>query len=201
MRLGILGGTFDPVHVGHLALAEAARTAFGLDRVLFIPAAVPPHKPGGAVAAAEERLAMVRRAVDAAPYFAVSEVELERQGPSYTVDTLADLQQRHPGAELYFITGADEVLALDTWHDPQRLLQLARFIAATRPGFDLSRLAQMESRLGPVARGRLLPLEWLELGLSSTDLRRLLSEGRSVRYLVPERVVEYIEERRLYRRD
>jgi len=201
VRLGILGGTFDPVHVGHLALAEAARTAFGLDRVLFIPAAVPPHKPGGAVAAAEERLAMVRRAVDAAPYFAVSEVELERQGPSYTVDTLADLQQRHPGAELYFITGADEVLALDTWHDPQRLLQLARFIAATRPGFDLSRLAQMESRLGPVARGRLLPLEWLELGLSSTDLRRLLSEGRSVRYLVPERVVEYIEERRLYRRD
>lgn len=201
MRLGILGGTFDPVHVGHLALAEAARTAFGLARVLFIPAAVPPHKPGGAVAAAEDRLAMVRRAVDAAPYFAVSEVELERQGPSYTVDTLANLQQRHPGAELYFITGADEVLALDTWHDPQRLLQLARFIAATRPGFDLSRLAQMESRLGPVARGRLLPLEWLELGLSSTDLRRLLSEGRSVRYLVPERVAEYIEERRLYRRD
>jgi len=201
VRLGILGGTFDPVHVGHLALAEAARTAFGLARVLFIPAAVPPHKPGGAVAAAEDRLAMVRRAVDAAPYFAVSEVELERQGPSYTVDTLANLQQRHPGAELYFITGADEVLALDTWHDPQRLLQLARFIAATRPGFDLSRLAQLESRLGPVARGRLLPLEWLELGLSSTDLRRLLSEGRSVRYLVPERVAEYIEERRLYRRD
>lgn len=201
MRLGILGGTFDPVHVGHLALAEAARTAFDLDRVLFIPAAVPPHKPGGAVAAAEDRLAMVRRAVDAAPYFAVSEVELERQGPSYTVDTLADLQQRHPDAELYFITGADEVLALDTWHEPQRLLQLARFIAATRPGFDLSRLAQMESRLGPVARGRLLPLEWLELGLSSTDLRRLLSEGRSVRYLVPELVVEYIEERRLYRPD
>lgn len=199
MRLGILGGTFDPVHVGHLGLAEAARTAFDLDRVLFVPAAVPPHKPEGAVASADDRLAMVRRAVEAAPHFAVSEVELERQGPSYTVDTLAELQQRHPGADVYFIAGADEVLALHTWRDPQRLVQMARFIAATRPGFDLSRLAELELRLGPAARGRFLPLNWVELGLSSTDLRRLLAEGRSVRYLVPDRALDYIEERRLYR--
>ncbi|MGE5589713.1 MAG: nicotinate-nucleotide adenylyltransferase [Bacillota bacterium] len=199
MRLGILGGTFDPVHVGHLALAEASRTAFDLDRVLFVPTFMPPHKPEGAVASADDRLAMVRRAVEAAPHFAVSEVELERQGPSYTVDTLAELQRRHPGAELYFVAGADQVMALHTWRDPQRLVQLARVIAVTRPGYDLTRLEEQERRLGPAAQGRFLPLAWLELGLSSTDLRRLLAEGRSVRYLVPDRVLEYIEERRLYR--
>lgn len=199
VRLGILGGTFDPIHIGHLALAEAARSAFDLERVLFVPAAVPPHKPVEPVAAPEHRLAMVRLAVEGNPFFAVSAMELERGGPSYTVDTLAELRRLDPEPELYFVTGADEVVTLDTWREPARLLELAHFVAATRPGFSPRQLEEAERRLGPAARGRLHALPWLEIGLSSTDLRGLLQAGRPVRYLVPDKVAAYIEQHRLYR--
>ncbi|MHB9144108.1 MAG: nicotinate-nucleotide adenylyltransferase [Symbiobacteriia bacterium] len=198
-RLGILGGTFDPVHIGHLALAEAARAAFALDQVVFIPVAAPPHKGAAPAAAAEHRLAMVQLAVGGNPGFAVSSMELERPGPSYTVDTLVELRRRHPGASLFFIVGADEILDLSvTWREPRRVLELAEFIAATRPGFDLERLHEALAPLGEGAEARIHPLPWLHLGVSASALRERLAAGKTVRYLVPDPVLAYMQRHHLY---
>lgn len=196
-RLGILGGSFDPIHIGHLALAESARAAFNLEQVFFVPTAVPSHK-GPPVAAAEHRLAMVRLAIMGNPAFCVEPLELERPGPSYTVDTLVELGRRYPDRDLRFIVGADEILDLADWHEPARILQLTRFIAATRPGFDLARLDQALGRLGPAARERVDILPWLALGVSSRQLREMMEVGQPVRYLVPDKVLSYIREHRLY---
>lgn len=198
-RLGILGGTFDPIHIGHLALAEAAWQAFQLDQVLFIPAAAPPHKRVAPAAAAEHRLAMVQLAIAGNAHFAVSSLELERSGPSYTLDTLLQLQRRQPDAELFFIVGADEILDLNvTWREPGRVLELAEFIAAARPGFDLGRLDEALRPLGEQARPRVHPLPWLHLGISASSLREMLAAGRPVRYLVPDPVLDYIRQHHLY---
>lgn len=196
-RLGILGGSFDPIHIGHLALAESARTAFALERVFFVPTAVPPHK-GPPVVAAEHRLAMVRLAIMGNSAFRALPLELERPGPSYTVDTLMELGRRYPDRELRFIVGADEMLDLADWHEPTRILELTRFIAATRPGFDLGRLDEALGRLGPAARQRVDLLPWLALGVSSSLLREMMAAGQPVRYLVPDTVLAYIGKHGLY---
>ena len=196
-RLGIMGGTFDPIHYGHLLMAEEARTAFALDQVMFVPNGRPAHKKVYAVSSPEDRSAMTLLATASNPDFSCSRLELDRPGPSYTIDTLRAVRQMYPDLEaLYFITGADAVLEILTWHEYDKLAQECRFIAVTRPGFVLERLAETVGQefLDCVS---FLPIPGLEI--SSTDLRRRVREGQSVKYLTPEPVEAYIRQQGLYR--
>lgn len=199
-RIGVMGGTFDPIHYGHLVTAEGARTEFGLDEVWFVPAGQPPHKDPSTVTAAEHRYMMTVLATLSNRYFHVSRVDIDREGPSYAIDTLRALKaQCGPGCELYFITGADAILEILTWKDAALLLQEWRFIAATRPGFQLERL---QSRLGDwweQCADRITFLQVPALAISSTDIRRRVSENRSIRYLLPDVVAHYIHKNGLYR--
>ena len=197
-RLGILGGTFDPIHMGHLITAEIVRVSAALDEIIFIPAARPPHKENKGEAPAEDRLLMVQCAVEGNPAFSVSDIELRREGPSYTVDTIAALSEQLGDAELFFITGADAMNDLYRWHDPVRLLHSCTFIVAARQGVELdeSRLAEQFS---PEQRSRIRIVPTPHLEISSTVIRARVRAGRSIRYLVPRAVELYIEERGLYR--
>jgi nicotinate-nucleotide adenylyltransferase len=192
-----MGGTFDPIHYGHLLAAEQARERFRLNRVVFTPCGRPPHKEPHEVTAAEHRYVMAALAIASNPDFTVSRVELDRSGPSYAIDTIRHFRRTEgPGAEVFFITGADAILEIDTWHEDGALLGECRFIAVTRPGYDL---APLERALG-AERARMveiLPVPGVLI--SSTDIRARLAEGRSIRYLTPEAVVGYIEQHGLYR--
>lgn len=196
MRLGILGGTFDPIHFAHLFVAEDACAAFRLDRVLFVPNRRPPHKLGAALAPAEERLAMVRLAVGGNPRFECCDVEMRREGPSYTVETLAQLQREYPGAELHFLIGLDAVLELASWRQPDEVLRLARLIAVARPGYSA---ADLERRLPKTFLDRIAVLPTLGLDISSTTIRERVQRGLPIRYLTPDPVVAHIEASGLYR--
>jgi nicotinate-nucleotide adenylyltransferase len=194
--VGIMGGTFDPIHYGHLVAAEEARLQLELARVIFVPNGHPPHKKDYDVTAAERRHEMVFLATAGNPGFETSRVELDREGPSYSVDTLAEFRRRF-GADtrLYFITGADAVLELLTWHEPHRLVEMCEIIAVIRPGYDLRRL---EGALGAdlMARCRVLAIPGVDI--SSTGLRRRAAGGESLRYFTPPAVEQYIEAHRLY---
>jgi nicotinate-nucleotide adenylyltransferase len=194
-RIGVMGGTFNPIHTGHLVTAEEARHAFSLDEVVFVPAGRPWQKEASEVAAAEDRYLMTVIATASHPAFSVSRVEIDREGPTYTVDTLRALGAERPGSELFFITGADAILQILTWRDPAAVLREARFIAATRPGYDLDRL---EKELPEGLEDRVRVMEIPALAISSTDVRRRAREGRPIRYLVPDGVAAYIEKTRLY---
>jgi len=194
--LGMMGGTFDPIHCGHLAAAEEARARFHLDRVVFVPSGQPPHKKEYPVTAAESRYDMVRLAIGSHPNFEVSRLELDRPGPSYAVDTVRTLRaQLDPETRLYFITGADAILEMLTWRSPEELAKSCDFIAVTRPGYDLGRLEQALGSL-PGARVHLLNAPGVDI--SSTDIRRRVVRGDSLRYLVPTPVVRYIAAHGLY---
>lgn len=195
-RLGILGGTFDPIHYAHLFIAEEARARFGLDRVLFVPNGIPAHKKPYAVSPAEDRAAMVALAIRGNAAFECSRVELDRAGPSYAVDTLTDIQAAHPNAEVFFITGIDAVAEVLTWKRHEEVLRLATFIAAERPGYHMQMLRE---RLSEPQLARVLPMPTLPLDISSTDIRQRVREGLPIRYLTPDPVVEYIAEHELYR--
>jgi len=196
--VGIMGGTFDPIHFGHLVAAEEARTRFSLTRVVFVPSGVPPHKKAYDVTCAEHRYNMVVLATASNRWFETSRVELDRPGPSYTADTVEQFRSRlGADARLYFITGADAILELPTWHDPQRILEACDLIAVTRPGYDLGR---MERALGAKTVGRVHPLHAPGLDISSTELRRRATLGESLRYLTPRPVERYIEAHQLYRK-
>lgn len=203
LRLGIMGGAFDPIHLAHLITAEEALAQFTLDQVLFMPAGDPPHK-ARELAPAEFRYMLVSVATAANPRFSVSRIEIERGKVSYTVDTLEYLAGLlPPGGELFFITGADAVLDILTWKDPARVLQLATFIAATRPGYDLSKLSELLGRLrtrtsGLVPEARVKTLELPALAISSSMIRERLAAGKGVRYLVPEAVAGLIEKSGFY---
>jgi len=194
-RIGVFGGTFDPPHLGHLLLAEAARDRLALDRVLFVPASVPPHKRARAVTPAATRLVLLRAAL-AGTGFSISTLELHRPGPSYTVDTLERLGRRHPRARLWLLVGADSLKDLPTWRDPERILALATLAVAARPETSdepppsLARFARKFVHLGnpPVA-------------IASTDLRRRVARGQSIRFLVPAAVERRVRALGLYRRD
>lgn len=199
-RLGIMGGTFDPIHIGHLACAEQAREAFGLDAVVFIPAGNPVFKRDRAVTPAADRLEMCRLATRSNPAFDVSAIEIERGGDTYTVDTLRQLRAHYPdNVELRFITGADAVASIVAWRESAAIADLARLIAVTRPGYALSdeRRALIEGR-GNFAVDY---LEVTSLAVSSSDLRRRVAAGASIRYLTMQRVFDYIREKRLYQDD
>jgi nicotinate-nucleotide adenylyltransferase len=192
LRLGVFGGTFDPVHLGHLAGAEQARDHLRLDRVLFIPARVPPHK-AAAVANADHRFRMTSLAVLDNPGFEVSDVELRREGPSYTVDTLRALKAEAPeDARHYLLIGADSARDLVQWKEHETLLEDSTVVVLGRPGVGAEDLPP------PVGR-RATFLSTPLLGISSTEIRRLVREGKSVRYLVPDGVESYIRSEGLYR--
>jgi nicotinate-nucleotide adenylyltransferase len=189
---GVFGGTFDPIHIGHLAVAEAARDVFGLRRVLFIPAAQPPHKPGGPIAAIEHRLVMVEAAVAGNPAFEVSRIEIERDGPSYTVDTLDALRGAAPDDPLAMILSAESFAELSTWHEPERILELADLIVAPRDGYAAA------DGDGPLAGARVAFLDGPRIRLSASEIRERAAAGRSIRYLVPDAVAAYIGDHSLY---
>jgi nicotinate-nucleotide adenylyltransferase len=202
VQVGILGGSFDPVHLGHLVVGETARDQLALDRVLFIPAASPPHKLGRVLASARDRLAMLRLAIRDNPGLDWSDLEIRRGGTSYTLDTLLELRRKlGPAAGLHFLIGADSALELHTWHRARELLDLARFVIIPRPGFDTEELDRLRGALGAgrVARLKRSLLRSPHLAISSTDLRERVASGRSIRYLVPEPVRRYIERHALYR--
>ncbi len=192
-RIGLMGGTFDPIHHGHLVAAEEARVALSLERVLFVPAGQPWQKERRDVTPARHRFAMTQLATDTNDQFEVSGIEMDREGPTYTIDTLHAIGEFYAGADLFFITGADATLEILTWKDPEEALDLATFVAVTRPGHDLGRLASLGYR------DRIVVLEIPALAISSTDIRRRVGEGRPIRYLVPDSVRTYIDEQQLYR--
>lgn len=192
-KIGLMGGTFDPIHHGHLLAAEEVRHALGLDKVLFVPAGNPWQKDGTAVTPGEQRLEMTKLATDDNPSFDVSRVELDREGPTYTIDTLRAVREQQPDDELFFITGADAISQILTWKDPSEVLDLATFVAVTRPGHRLDDQRWMG------ADDRVVVLEIPALAISSTDVRRRVAEGRPIRYLVPDVVAGYIEDHGLYR--
>jgi len=194
---GIFGGTFDPIHIAHLAVAEAARDTFGLRRVLFIPAAQPPHKPGRVITAVAHRLAMVEAAVAGNPAFDVSRIEVDRAGPSYTVDTLAALCEADPGDRLALILSAESFAEFATWRDPRRILDLADLIVAPRVGYadaDTELIAREFPDAAPVAAF----MDGPRIRLSASEIRDRAAQGRSVRYLVPDAVAAYIGDHGLY---
>ncbi|NPV60344.1 MAG: nicotinate-nucleotide adenylyltransferase [Actinobacteria bacterium] len=202
-RVGVMGGTFDPIHTGHLVTAEEALHQFGLDEVLFVPSAHPPHKEDRESLDPESRYIMAVIATATNPCFRVSRLELERPGPSYTIDTVRELRRLYgPNTEIYFITGADAILEILTWKEPEKLLREALFIAATRPGYDLKRLEESlpeEEKARHAESPRVLVMEIPALAISSTDIRRRVREGRPITYLVPQGVKEFIEKNGFYR--
>ncbi len=200
-RIGILGGTFDPVHYAHLAIAEEVYCALRLTRMLFVPAGQPPHKPERRITPARHRLAMLERAISANPHFSLSLVDMQRAGPSYTVETVRLLRDEWgPGAELFFVIGGDSLKDLPTWREPAGILEQATLVALMRPGYsDVSaERAQLVARL-PGLEQRLITLEGPRMDISSTDLRQRVAEGRPIRYQTPDAVEEYIRQHDLYR--
>ena len=199
MRVGVLGGTFDPIHIAHLILAEEARLCLDLEEVVFVVAGSPWMKANDAISSAGLRLQMVRLAVASNPFFRVSEVEVDRPGPSYTVDTLEALHQEWgQEAEVFFLLGVDALVDLPRWKEPARVLELCRPVVFARPGRDLSALDDVEAQV-PGLKNRVRILDGLILDISSTGIRRRVAQGKSIRYLVPAQVERFIAERGLYR--
>lgn len=188
-RIGIMGGTFDPIHHGHLVAASEAQTSFGLDEVVFVPTGQPEDKPD--VTPSEHRYLMTVIATASNPRFSVSRVDIDRPGPTYTIDTLTDMHQVYPDADLFFITGADAVAQLVKWKNSEALWGLAHFVAVTRPGHDLS--------VSGIPDDAVSVLEIPALAISSTDCRARAQANRPVWYLVPDGVVQYIAKHDLYR--
>ena len=201
MNIGVLGGTFDPVHAGHLSIAEAARDQLGLSQVLFVPAGVPWLKWNRDISPAGQRVEMLELAIAPYPSFRVSRVELERPGHSYTADTLEQLKRDIAGdAELYFILGEDALSEMPLWHQPQRIIELCRLVAARRPGSRTPDLESLEGSLPGISE-RVIILDNQPVDASSSDIRERVAQHRSIKGLVPDEVARYIEERGLYRKE
>jgi nicotinate-nucleotide adenylyltransferase len=224
-RIGVMGGTFDPIHLGHLRAAEEIYRAFGLDRIIFVPAARPPHKAGGGTASALHRYEMVSLATVFTPYFTVSPIELQRPGKSYTVDTLRAFRRIYgPASTFYFILGVDAFLEMATWKEVRELLGMVQLIVTARPGWRLDEVersltpAQLQKLGAPkftylkiaeinhdVARrptppGLIALVEVVSLDISSSEIRELVQAGRSIRFLVTDTVAAYMAKNRLYQR-
>jgi len=188
VRLGVFGGTFDPPHIGHLIVAQDAWSALGLDQVLFIPAAEPPHKLDRTITPAPLRLAMLRAAIGTDERFAISDLELRRGGPSYTVDTLRELGSLHRDAELFLLIGADQLREFESWREPEEIRKLATVVGFARGGDDLD------------AGGAARSIQVTRVDVSATEIRRRVADGEPIRYLVPSGVEEIIRREQLYRR-
>jgi len=201
-RIGLFGGTFDPIHYGHLVVAEEVRAALDLAEMVFVPAGQPPHKQEEIITEAHHRLAMLELAITTNPHFSLSRVDLERPGPSYTVDTLRLLHQRWGSqTAFYFVIGWDSLEELSSWHEPEGILeQVTHLVAIHRPGYEEvpGKRTRLEERL-PALKQRLLTMPAPQLDISATDLRQRVAEGRPIKYQIPEAVEEYIAQHGLYR--
>jgi len=198
MRLGVFGGTFDPVHIGHLILAEQCREQAALDRVLFMPAARPPHKIGATITSFDQRAEMLALAIAGHPAFRVDDLEKGRAGPSFTVDTLEELLRRQTDAQLFLMVGSDTLNDLATWRQPERILELAKLLVMTRPTWPI----QPTDQIGQALRlPRPVDVQIIEaplIDIASRDIRRRVAEGRTIRYMVPRAVEAYIADKKLY---
>ncbi|MCX7385897.1 MAG: nicotinate-nucleotide adenylyltransferase [Planctomycetales bacterium] len=199
MRLGILGGTFDPVHYGHLLLAEVCRTQLKLDEVRFVPAATPPHKLHHQISAGHLRADMLSLAVSGYPEFVVDRRELKRQGSSYTVDTLTEFSADFPGAELYFLVGADSLRDFLSWREPERITRLATLVACNRPGLPELKAEQVMEWVGAEMTERILTLHMPGTDISGSEMRDHVRAGGSLRFRTPRAVEAFIIEHGLYR--
>jgi len=197
-RIGILGGTFNPIHLGHLLIAQDATEQMALDCVKLIPSATPPHKTPDALAGARDRIQMIRLAIRGNRRFEVDDMEVRRGGTSYSVDTLTELRRRHPTAEFYFIIGADSLRELHLWREVGRLVRLCTFVTVPRPGFEARPI--VDRRLDAASRKRLRQyvLRGHCCDIASREIRARVASGRSIRYLVPDAVTEYIRRHGLY---
>ena len=199
-KIGIMGGTFNPIHIGHLVIAEEVRFRFKLDKIIFIPAGNPPHKDYNNITAGKHRYQMTLLATMDNPYFDVSSIEIEREGITYTIDTITALREKcDKDVELYFITGADSIIELSTWKEVDKLLNLCKFIAATRPGFDIAKIEDKVKELEDRYKKNIYSLSVPALQISSTDIRNRIKQGITVKYLLPESVEYYINKHNLYR--
>ncbi|MFH1779046.1 MAG: nicotinate-nucleotide adenylyltransferase [Candidatus Omnitrophota bacterium] len=189
MRIGILGGTFNPIHLGHLVLAEEAKEKLNLDKIIFVPAYIPPHKKGEAIAEASDRLKMVELAIKGNPYFETSTFEMDAKATSYSVETLKGFKKRYgEDTKLFFITGADSLGELFSWKELDEIFKLSQFIVANRPGYDIANVPK-----------EIEAVTITSLEISSSQIRRKIRENKSIRYLVPESVREYIIAKGLYK--
>jgi nicotinate-nucleotide adenylyltransferase len=200
MRIGLFGGTFDPPHLGHLVLAERCREEAALDQVWFLPSYQPPHKVGQPLTRFEFRCGMATLALTGQPAFRIEAIEKELPPPSYTSETLAELRQRHPGVAFALIVGADSLVDLPHWHEPKRVLEQAEVVAVPRPGLELWSADRLAAAIGlPREAVRLSTVACPLIDIASRELRKRVAEGKSIRFLVPRAVEEYIRERGLYR--
>jgi len=198
MKIGVLGGTFDPVHLAHLAVAEAVKAELDLTEVIFVPAGQPWLKANNYISAPEHRVQMVRLAIAGKAYFRLSTMEIDRPGPSYTVDTMAELRgQIGAEDELYFILGWDNLAELPRWREPARLIQLCYLVAVPRPGYSLPDLTKLAGDIPGIAK-RVIVMDRPQMDISATEIRKRLSRGEPINDLVPEAVAEYIRRQRLY---
>jgi nicotinate-nucleotide adenylyltransferase len=191
-RIGFLGGTFDPIHLGHLILAQQLVEQFQLKKVLFIPSAAPPHKDDIKVSPTHHRFEMTRAAVEDNRLFEISDIELKREGKSYTIDTITELKKLHPDSDLYFLAGSDVLTEFDTWKDPERIFEQVKVALGTRPGYDK---VDMDNKFF----SKTIMVEINGLHVSSTQVRHRVKEGKSIKYLVPLKVEEYIKAKGLYK--
>jgi nicotinate-nucleotide adenylyltransferase len=198
MRIGVFGGTFDPVHLGHLLLAEACREQAGLDRVIFIPAGIPPHKQGRELTPGNDRAEMLEFAIAGHPEFTVDRSEIKRSGPSYTVDTLRALRHNQPADEFCLLMGADSLAEFHLWKDPREIASLASLVVVNRGSQAPPDLASLIPQLGESAVSQIQIVTMPAIEISASDIRQRAQQGRSLRYLVPRAVERYILEHKLY---
>ena len=191
--LGVLGGTFDPIHMGHLVLTEQVREKFQLERVIFIPSASPPHKTEQKLSLAEDRFEMTKLALEGSPFFFVSDIELKREGLSYTVETLRELKELYKDSEIYFLTVSDVLNEITTWKDPEEIYKLAKIVIGVRPGFD-----KFDPENHFAKKSIIINITGIDI--SSTQIREKVRKGESIKYLVPSKVEEYIRKRNLYKK-
>jgi len=199
MKLGVLGGTFDPIHNGHLAVADEVRSRLKLDEILFVPTGRPWLKAGKPLTRAEHRIEMVRLAIAGSPYCKLSTMEIDRGGPSYTIDTMAELKKKRGDEdELFFILGWDSLAELTEWREPERIIRLCQLVAVPRPGYPQPDLNMLERSISGLS-GRVVILDKPEVDISASDIRERVEQGESISGLVPEAVERYIREKGLYR--